>query len=126
MRLPRKLKKGIRTLRHGRPKTKWQRRGKIVAAKFWTELGQAAAAIAIVGSLPFRTPHSFKPGGIVAPKSESNPCMNNGELVMDHESVEALMQRINDSDNGHFIDNPLMAVNIKPDFSDIGIKMKHN
>ena len=52
--------------------------------------------------------------------------MNNGELVMDHESVEALMQRINDSDNGHFINNPLMAVNIKPDFSDIGIKMKQN
>ena len=99
MRYPRKLKKGIRTLRNGKPKTKWQRKGQIVATKFWNGLGQTVAALAFIGSLPYRIPHNFKPGGIVA-KAKDNPCLSNGELVMTRESAEALMRHINEHSNG--------------------------
>ena len=92
---PRKLKKGVRTLRDGKPRTKWQRRGQLLAVKLWNGLGLTVAKVAIIGSLPFRLPHNFKPGGLVA-KPTINPCLNKGELVMTRESAEALMRHISE------------------------------
>ena len=46
MRLPRKLKKGCRTL-NGNPRTKWQRKGRLHIAKTLQQVADTACAAAV-------------------------------------------------------------------------------
>ena len=77
MKLPRKLKKGIRTM-NGRPRNKWQRRGQIITVRLLFCIGRLAAAIAKAESLR-RTPNKFPPCGIVADCPQH--WVNQGERV---------------------------------------------
>ena len=47
MRLPRKLKKGFRTL-NGNPRTKWQRKGRLHFAKILNNVANSASASLLV------------------------------------------------------------------------------
>ena len=71
MRLPRKLKKGCRTL-NGNPRTKWQRKGRIHIAKTFENIAKTAAAAAVGMDLLRQAaerihPVTFPQGGIVVP-----------------------------------------------------------
>ena len=71
MRLPRKLKKGCRTL-NGNPRTKWQRKGRLHIAKTFENIAKTAAAAAVGMDLLRQAaeiihPVTFPPGGIVVP-----------------------------------------------------------
>ena len=94
MRLPRKLKKGIRTL-NGKPKTKWQRRGRNFNVRFLYAVGHLAACIAKAESLR-RTPNKFPPCGIVTDNPQH--WMNQGEKVIgnprkDYESIVSIINQ---------------------------------
>lgn len=91
MRLPRKLKKGIRTM-NGRPRNKWQRRGQILTVRLLFAAGRLAAAIAKAESLR-RIPNKFPPGGIV---TDIPHYINQGEKVIgnprkDYESIVSII-----------------------------------
>lgn len=79
MKLPRKLKKGIRTL-NGKPKTKWQRRGRIVTIRLLFSIGRLAAAIATVSTFPHNVQNKFHSGGIVTDSPQ--PWINQGECII--------------------------------------------
>ena len=71
MRLPRKLKKGCRTL-NGNPRTKWQRKGRLHIAKTFENIAKTAAAAAVGMDLLRQAverihPVTFPQGGIVVP-----------------------------------------------------------
>ena len=72
MRLPRKLKKGCRTL-NGSPRTKWQRKGRIRIAKMLNEVATAACGAAVCMDLLQQAadmihPVRFPFGGFVTPQ----------------------------------------------------------
>ena len=90
MKLPRKLKKGIRTL-NGKPKTKWQRRGRNFNIKFLYAIGHLAACIAMNKSLHRQL--NFQPAGIVTGIPH---WINQGERVIgnprkDYESIVSII-----------------------------------
>ena len=99
MRLPRKLKKGCRTL-NGNPRTKWQRKGQLYIAKMLNDVAQTACAV-VVGMELFRqaakriNPVTFPSGGIVAPPPKVGVAqMPTGEIVLNREQVARLKQSI--------------------------------
>ena len=68
-RLPRKIKKGCRTL-DGNPRTKWQRKGRIHIARMLDNVAKTACAAAVGMDLLRKAaerihPVTFPPGGIV-------------------------------------------------------------
>ena len=100
MRLPRKLKKGCRTL-NGNPRTKWQRKGRLRIAKILNEVVQTACAAAVGMGLLRQAaerinPITFPSGGIVAPPPPKVGVaqMPTGEMVINREQVAKLKHAI--------------------------------
>ena len=100
MRLPRKLKKGCRTL-NGNPRTKWQRKGRIHIAKTFENIAKTAAAAAVGMDLLRQAaerihPVTFPSGGIVVPPPPKVGVaqMPTGEMVLNREQVARLRYSI--------------------------------
>ena len=85
MRLPRKLKKGCRTL-NGNPRTKWQRKGRLHIAKTFENIAKTAAAAAVGMDLLRQAaerihPVTFPQGGIVVSPPPRTERMMVGESI---------------------------------------------
>ena len=100
MRLPRKLKKGCRTL-NGNPRTKWQRKGRLHIAKVLNDVVNTACAAAVGMDLLRQAaerinPVTFPSGGIVVPPPPKVGVaqMPNGEMVLNREQVAKLKHAI--------------------------------
>ena len=100
MRLPRKLKKGCRTL-NGNPRTKWQRKGRHHIAKTFENIAKTAAAAAVGMDLLRQAvesihPVTFPSGGIVVPPPPKVGVaqMPTGEMVINREQVAKLKHAI--------------------------------
>jgi hypothetical protein len=100
MRLPRKLKKGCRTL-NGNPRTKWQRKGRLHIAKTLNGIAKAACAAAVSIDLLRQAaerinPVTFPSGGIVVPPPPRVGVaqMQTGEIVINREQVARLKHAI--------------------------------
>ena len=96
MRLPRKLKKGIRTIRNGRPRTKWQRKGQAKFSTTMMRMSLTASLYAItmskVNEILTKGMH-LKPGGIV--RSDPPQVNNKGEVVITKDEAQRLADYIN-------------------------------
>ena len=100
MRLPRKLKKGCRTL-NGNPRTKWQRKGRLHIAKVLNDVANTACAAAVGMDLLRQAaerihPVTFPSGGIVIPPPPKVGVaqMPTGEMVLNREQVAKLKHAI--------------------------------
>lgn len=100
MRLPRKLKKGCRTL-NGNPRTKWQRKGRLHIAKVLNDVAKTACAAAVGMDLLRQAaeiihPVTFPSGGIVVPPPPKVGVaqMPTGEMVLNREQVAKLKHAI--------------------------------
>lgn len=100
MRLPRKLKKGCRTL-NGNPRTKWQRKGRLHIAKVLNDVANTACAAAVGMDLLRQAaekinPVTFPSGGIVVPPPPKVGVaqMPTGEMVINREQVAKLKHAI--------------------------------
>lgn len=100
MRIPRKLKKGCRTL-NGNPRTKWQRKGRLHIAKTFENIAKTAAAAAVGMDLLRQAaeiihPVTFPSGGIVVPPPTKVGVaqMPTGEMVLNREQVAKLKHAI--------------------------------
>ena len=100
MRLPRKLKKGCRTL-NGNPRTKWQRKGRLHIAKVLNDVAKTACAAAVGMDLLRQAaerihPVTFPSGGIVVPSPPKVGVaqMPTGEMVLNREQVAKLKHDI--------------------------------
>ena len=99
-RLPRKLKKGCRTL-NGNPRTKWQRKGQLHIARMLEQVGRTACAAAVGMDLLRRAAERIRPvtlpsDGIVVPPPPKVGVtqMPTGELVMSREQITKLKHHI--------------------------------
>ena len=100
MRLPRKLKKGCRTL-NGNPRTKWQRKGRLHIAKILNDVANSVCAAAVGMKLLRQAaeriiPVAIPSGGIVAPPPPKVGVaqMPTGEMVLNREQVARLKHAI--------------------------------
>ena len=100
MRLPRKLKKGCRTL-NGNPRTKWQRKGRLHIAKVLNDVANTACAAAVGMDLLWQAaerinPVRFPSGGIVVPPPQKVGVaqMPTGEMVLNREQIAKLKHAI--------------------------------
>ena len=100
MRLPRKLKKGCRTL-NGNPRTKWQRKGRLHIVKTLQQVADTACAAALGMDLIRQAvekihPVTFPSGGIVAPPPPKVGVaqMPTGEMVLNREQIAKLKHPI--------------------------------
>jgi hypothetical protein len=100
MRLPRKLKKGCRTL-NGNPRTKWQRKGRLHIAKVLNDVANTACAAAVGMDLLRQAAERINPvtspsGGFVAltPPKIGFAQMPTGEMVLNREQVSKLKHAI--------------------------------
>lgn len=100
MRLPRKLKKGCRTL-NGNPRTKWQRKGRLHIAKVLNDVTNTACAAAVGMDLLRQVaerinPVTFPSGGIVVPPPPKVGVaqMPTGEMVLNREQIAKLKHPI--------------------------------
>ena len=100
MRLPRKLKKGCRTL-NGNPRTKWQRKGRLHIAKILNDVANSACAAAVCMDLLRQAAERINPvaipsGGIVVPPSPKVGVaqMPTGEMVLNREKIARLKHAI--------------------------------
>ena len=100
MRLPRKLKKGCRTL-NGNPRTKWQRKGRLHIVKVLNNIANTACAAAVGMDLLRQAaerinPVTFPSGGIVSPPPPKVGVaqMPTGEMVLNREQVARLRYSI--------------------------------
>ena len=96
MRLPRKLKKGCRTL-NGNPRTKWQRKGRLHIAKMLNDVANYACAAAVGMELLQKAAEKINPialpsGGFVVPSPPKVGVaqMSTGEMVLNREQVARL------------------------------------
>ena len=100
MKLPRKLKKGCRTL-HGKPRTKWQRKGRIHIARLFENIAKTACAAATATDLLQRAfksinPVKFPSGGFVTPPPPQRMMVgeSTGEIVLHRPQIDRLKQAI--------------------------------
>lgn len=98
MRLPRKLKKGCRTL-HGNPRTKWQRKGQLHIVRLFKNVGKIACAAAVSMDLLRKAAERINsvplpPGGIVVPPPTRTERMmvgeSTGEIVLRRPQLDRL------------------------------------
>ena len=95
MRLPRKLKKGCRTL-CGRPRTKWQRKGQIFIKRLFEDIGKTACVLAVsIDALRQAeeriNPIPKMPGGIVLPPPQRMMVgESTGEIVLHRPQLDRL------------------------------------
>ena len=94
MRLPRKLKKGCRTL-NGNPLTKWQRKGRLHIARLFEDIGKTSASVAVGMDLLRQAaehPVKFPSGGIVIPPPSRTEHMmvgeSTGEIVLHRSQLD--------------------------------------
>lgn len=100
MRLPRKLKKGCRTL-NGNPRTKWQCKGRLHIAKTLQKVAETACAAAVGMDLLRQAaerinPVTFPSGGIVVPSPPKVGVaqMPTVEMVLNREQITKLNRTI--------------------------------
>ena len=99
MKLPRKLKKGCRTLK-GRPRTKWQRKVQLQKKRLLENIANTACAAAVGMELLRQAvkkinPVTFPSGGIVVPPPKVGVAqMPTGEMVVAREQVGLLKATI--------------------------------
>lgn len=100
MRLPRKLKKGCRTL-NGKPRTKWQRKGRLHIAMTLQQVADTACAAAVGMDLLRQAaerihPVTFPSGGIVVPPPPKVGVaqMPTGEMVLHRGQIDKLKHAI--------------------------------
>jgi len=100
MRLPRKLKKGCRTL-NGNPCTKWQRKGRLHISKLLNDVANTVCAAAVGMDLLRQAaerihPVTFPSGGIVVPPPPKVGIaqMPTGEMVLNRDQVARLKHTI--------------------------------
>lgn len=100
MRLPRKLKKGCRTL-NGNPRTKWQRKGRLHIARTFQQVADTACAAAVGMDLLRQAaerihPVTFQSGGIVVepPPKVGVAQMPTGKMVLNREQIAKLKHPI--------------------------------
>lgn len=105
MRLPRKLKKGCRTL-NGNPRNKWQRKGWLHIAKILNDVANSACAAAVGMELLRKAAERINPvalpsGGIVVPPPPKVGVaqMPTGEMVLNREQVARLEHAIERGDD---------------------------
>lgn len=94
MRLPRKLKKGCRTL-HGKPRTKWQRKGQLHLCRLFEGIGKTAAAAALSMDVLRQASERIMPplptGGIVLPPPQRMMVgESTGEIVLHRPQLDRL------------------------------------
>ena len=92
MRLPRKLKKGCRTLKF-RPRTKWQRKGQLHIAKTFENIARIACNVAVMSrAVESIHPINLPPGGIAGPQQTGGmiPKESNSEMVMNRQQLDSL------------------------------------
>ena len=90
-RIPRKLKKGLKTFNpFGPQRTKWQRRAELLIDKMFIHF--------IADAIATRCVKDLKPGGYVAPSNQ--PQQRSDELILSREQLLALTDKINDGCNG--------------------------
>lgn len=94
MRLPRKLKKGCRTL-HGKPRTKWQRKGQLHLCRLFEDIGKTAAAAALSMDVLRQASERIIPPlptcGIVLPQPERIMVgESTGEIVLHRPQLDRL------------------------------------
>ena len=100
MRLPRKLKKGCRTL-NGNPRTKWQRKGRLHIVKILNDVANSACAAAVSMKLLRQAVERINPvalpsGGIVVPPPPKVDVaqMPTDEMVLNREKIARLKHAI--------------------------------
>ena len=94
MRLPRKLKKGCRTL-HGKPRTKWQRKGRLHLCRLFEDIGKTAATAALSMDVLRQASERIMPplpaGGIVLPPPQRMMVgESTGEIVLHRPQLDRL------------------------------------
>lgn len=94
MRLPRKLKKGCRTL-HGKPRTKWQRKGQLHICRLFEDIGKTAAAAALSIDVLRQAAERIMPplptGGIVLPPPQRMMVgLSTGEIILHRPQLDRL------------------------------------
>ena len=100
MRLPRKLKKGCRTL-NGNPRAKWQRKGRIRFTKILNDFAISVRATAVEVELLRKAAERINPvalpsGGIIVPPPPKVGVaqMPTGETVFNREQIARLKHAI--------------------------------
>ena len=128
MRLPRKLKKGCRTL-HGNPLTKWQRKGRLHIARLFEDIGKTACAAASSMDMWRQETErimKFPSGGIVMSPSQRRMMVgeSTGEIVLHRPQLDRLKHvMMADPQNG--VRATLSAaVNFSDIFEKIDLKTK--
>ena len=93
IKLPRKLKKGCRTL-HGQPRTKWQRKARNLAIQLLPYIPSVAGAMAT--KLDARAKIKFPSGGIVPASQPSFKITPAGESVtpMTRQDIDKLIKQM--------------------------------
>ncbi len=91
-RIPRKLKKGMKTLFHAHPRTKWQRRAEVLVDKMFLHF--IADAIATEAHKKFV--EGLEPGGYALPTSQPR----SNVLIVSKYQIQALADKINEGGNG--------------------------
>ena len=94
MKLPRKLKKGCRTL-HGKPRTKWQRKGQLHLCRLFEDIGKTAATAALSMDVLRQASERIMPplptGGIVLPPPQRMMVgESTGEIVLHRPQLDRL------------------------------------
>lgn len=91
-RIPRKLKKGMRTLFHAHPRTKWQRRAAVLLDKMLIHF----ISDAIITSAWRKFAEGLEPGGIALPSDQPR----SNEIIVSRDQLQAFADKINDGCNG--------------------------
>ena len=91
IKLPRKLKKGCRTL-HCHPRTKWQRKARNLAIQLMPYIPAVAGVMA--SKLNARVKTKFPSGGFVPARQSSFNITPAGELVMTRQDIDKLIKQM--------------------------------
>lgn len=94
MRLPRKLKKGCRTLQ-GNPHTKWQRKGQLHISKLFDSLANTTCVLASGMDLLRQAGERINtvplpPGGIIVPTERMMMGESTGEIILHRPQLDRL------------------------------------
>jgi hypothetical protein len=124
MRIPRKLKKGCRTL-HGKPRTKWQRQGQLHLCRLFEDIGKTAATAALSMDVLRQASERIMPplpaGGIALPPPQRMMVgESTGEIVLHRPQLDRLKHVV-------MIDpmDGVRATMPQMNFSDIFEKISH-
>lgn len=128
MRLPRKLKKGCRTL-HGNPRTKWQRKGRLHIARLFEDIGKTACAAASSMDMWRQATErimKFPSGGIVMSPSQRRMMVgeSTGEIVLHRPQLDRLKHVMMANPQDGVRATLSAAVNFSDIFEKINLKTK--